>query len=554
MSSALHLCERYLSQQRIWIPYVTQGLDDTLGYMSDFTGVDDGNLRVAFALLLQYPIALGFLLALKNASPMVRHLYSAVTTTVIYGIFFDLNGLAHFYLCFFVCYTLLRVSSPRAAAVSVFVYSMAHLSYVQLARQLNSYGHKAFDHTAPFMVLVMKLTQLGWNYYDGSLPASKLNRVSKLRALKNVPSLSSYLGYLTFSPSFLVGPCFDYSEYVLLIESRPPFDQRPSSVLPALKTLAKSLAFMAIFAAAGPSQMFTFVGTKEYQQQYSIAQKLWFFVVAAFVARAKFYGGFKMSEGACILAGIGWNGYAKPENDDSSSKEKRRESAVENLEPLSAHPAADPSDGKLSPQWNRVAQVNVRKLETATCFRDIISNWNIQTANWLKYYVYLRVSQPGSKSSAFAICITYLVSAIWHGFYPGYYLTFVTGALCTISGNKLRRALRPWAYPHDSSIPVSRTRQAVYNTLGWMLTQAALYYAVAPFLVLTLPLSIAAWQSVHYGVHVAILLLFLTDSMGLISLVRRYSTGGRSGVAQFRQRTISSSTVLDSKRIHIKSN
>lgn len=37
----------------------------------------------------------------------------------------------------------------------------------------------------------------------------------------------------------------------------------------------------------------------------------------------------------------------------------------------------------------------------------------------------------------FATVLTFALSAIWHGFYPGYYLTFATGALVTMAARKV---------------------------------------------------------------------------------------------------------------------
>ena len=52
----------------------------------------------------------------------------------------------------------------------------------------------------------------------------------------------------------------------------------------------------------------------------------------------------------------------------------------------------------------------------------------MSTAKWLKYYVYLR-QIPNDKSKKVSIfkpaMITFLVSAVWHGFYPGYYIFFI---------------------------------------------------------------------------------------------------------------------------------
>ena len=56
----------------------------------------------------------------------------------------------------------------------------------------------------------------------------------------------------------------------------------------------------------------------------------------------------------------------------------------------------------------------------------IVREWNVSTNQWLNTYIYQRLGRTFR-----ANLFTYLVSAVWHGFYPGYYFTFVSGAFYT---------------------------------------------------------------------------------------------------------------------------
>ena len=83
-----------------------------------------------------------------------------------------------------------------------------------------------------------------------------------------------------------------------------------------------------------------------------------------FTARLKYYGAWSLSEGACILTGLGYNG-------------------------------VDPATGKL--KWDRVTNVEPYKLETAANARAYLEAWNMNTNQWLKNYVYLRITPKGKK-------------------------------------------------------------------------------------------------------------------------------------------------------------
>lgn len=58
--------------------------------------------------------------------------------------------------------------------------------------------------------------------------------------------------------------------------------------------------------------------------------------------------------------------------------------------------------------------------------RDSIEHWNKGTNRWLRSIVYERVERN-------KVMFTYALSALWHGFYPGYYLTFANGAFFTMA-------------------------------------------------------------------------------------------------------------------------
>jgi len=107
-----------------------------------------------------------------------------------------------------------------------------------------------------------------------------------------------------------------------------------------------------------------------------------------------------MSEGSCILSGLGFNGY----NPDGSVR------------------------------WDRVTNVSPLALETAQNNKEYLEVWNQNTNKWLRNYVYLRVTPRGKKPGFRSAMATFITSAVWHGFYPGYYLTFVTAGLIQTCG------------------------------------------------------------------------------------------------------------------------
>lgn len=80
----------------------------------------------------------------------------------------------------------------------------------------------------------------------------------------------------------------------------------------------------------------------------------------------------------------------------------------------------------------------IKGLLTSNQVKDFLGSWNISVHEWLKYYVYLRMLKTKNKQSSnvFAALVSFSVSAIWHGFYPGFY-SFFFGCFIVDFWNKL---------------------------------------------------------------------------------------------------------------------
>ena len=94
-------------------------------------------------------------------------------------------------------------------------------------------------------------------------------------------------------------------------------------------------------------------------------------------------------------------------------------------------------------------------------------------------------------------------------------VTFISGALATISGQTLRRVLRPSLESLHSPSSSMRQKQSyriikpIYNFLGWIMSQTAINYSVGPFQLLTFRDSMKLWSSVNYIVHFGFLFIIV---------------------------------------------
>ncbi|CAJ0930390.1 unnamed protein product [Ranitomeya imitator] len=118
----------------------------------------------------------------------------------------------------------------------------------------------------------------------------------------------------------------------------------------------------------------------------------------------------------------------------------------------------------------------------ATSFKMCIDNWNIQTAAWLKRVCYDRAPK-------YRTGLTFILSAVWHGVYPGYYFTFLTAFPVMWAARGMRNIFRHYFIS-------SKVRKFVYDIITWIVTQLAISYTVAPFFVLATEPTISFYKYV----------------------------------------------------------
>lgn len=366
-----------------------------------------------------------------------------------------------------------------------FAFVMGHLLVNHFYAQMfvDDFDANIIDITGAQMVLCMKLSAFGWNISDGLLPDSKLSDFQKGRAIRQHPDILDFLAYVFYFPSLLTGPSYDYAEFQQWIDlsmfdvtiNDPAKGKRKKRRIPrsgrvaALKCL-EGIAWIVLWTQV--TQFFTveYALSDKFPRELSLVSRMFYLWVLGFTYRLKYYGAWSISEGACILSGLGFNGKT------SSGKYK----------------------------WNRVQNVDPLGFEFGQNTHTLLEAWNMNTNKWLKNYVYLRVTPKGRKPGFTSTLITFLTSALWHGTQPGYYLTFVMGAFYQSLGKLFRRNLRPIFLESDGVTP--GRYKVLYDIVTYLVTQIGFGYAVQPFVILNFSRSIKLWKNVYFYGHVFVFL------------------------------------------------
>ncbi|KAF2404652.1 putative MBOAT family protein [Trichodelitschia bisporula] len=488
------------------------GMDSPFIYVANKLGASSDELKLIFSFLLSYPLA-AVLKRIPDSKPWQKNIFIVgVSLFYLVGLFDLWDGL----------WTLF-VSSAGSYAIAYFIdgsfmpwvgfaFMMGHMAVNHIYRQLAA-NPSGVDITGAQMVLVMKLTAFCWNVHDGRLPANELSDFQKERAIRQLPDLLDYAGYVLFFPSLFAGPAFDYVDYRQYISTSmfklppgvdpskaPPTRKKrkiPRSGRPASWKAAQGLFWIVLFlqfsGRYNPEKLLS-----DRFLEYGFVRRVGFLWALGFTTRTKYYGVWALTEGACILSGIGYAGI-------------------------------DAKTGRA--KWDRLVNVIPQEIELAQNTRAFLGSWNINTNSWLRNYMYLRVTPKGKKPGFRATLATFVTSAFWHGFYPGYYLAFVLASFLQTIAKHGRRLFRPFFLTPDSTAPTQY--KIYYDVFTWVVTQAAFAFTVQPFILLTLAATVKCWARVYfYGIVGVIACFAFLNSPAKLAVVKRLKMRNQPGGIQ----------------------
>lgn len=464
-------------------------VDTGIIVLAERIGVSDFILRYATCLLGSFFFNI-FLRRIPDNKVNLKCLFiTSVSMFYLFGVLNLYQGFQTLFISTTFTYLITRFYKSRFMPFVNFAFVMGHLALNHFTAQFfNNEGPEAIDITGSQMVLVMKLTAFAWSYYDGSYvkdhKLEDLTEYQRKRAIKKHPSFLKFMAFAYFYPTLLTGPSFDFEDFDKWLDGSLYDDlplskrfkngrkQTPKNDGLALWKALQGIGWISLSMISPNYVTTSYMFGKEFSSK-SFLFKIHYFFFLGLTYRFKYYAAWTISEASCILCGLGYNGY-------------------------------DPKTQKTN--WNRVQNISIWGMEMGQNCHETLEAWNTNTNKWLKYYVYLRVAKRGKKPGFRSTMFTFLTSAFWHGTRPGYYLTFVTGALCQTCGKFFRRHLRPIFLFEDGITPVSY--KWVYDIVCFYVTKITFGYLVQPFIVLDFKKSIYVWGSVYFFLHFGIALAF----------------------------------------------
>ena len=448
--------------------------------LSQTIGFDEETLRYTLGMFLCYPLGL---IMLMLPYGKVKHLFSFLLGCFLLQFTIGLQWI-HQLITSICVYIMLLILPPKISKTVVPIFLMIYVSAGHIHRQYINYLGWELDFTGAQMVLTMKLYSLAYNLYDGHVLArGKDNRASKKCAdvaVEKLPGIIEYLGYTFCFATVLVGPAYEYKAYAGACDGSKIYDKNgkprgpiPGWFLPTLKPFLVSVFCLGAFVVGNAK--FPLLDPKDSQNFVPVllrpeflAQSWWYRYAyswfALFCIRHRYYFAWKNSEGASNIWYAGFDGFDKEGN---------------------------------ALGWDSSSNIDIWDFETAPNVKILSAAWNKKTANWLAKYVYIRTG--GS------LVATYAMSAFWHGFYPGYYLFFLSVPLLTYCERVGRIKLNP-------RFCKSGKKWSVYGILTILSTSLMVQYMVLPFQLQSLSWSIACWRSHYFFGHILPLVFYIVVS------------------------------------------
>lgn len=305
--------------------------------------------------------------------------------------------LATYYFCYFFG----RKRSPAYVLLGVIL----HLSILNIHRMFFDFGGWAIDDISTiYMVYVGKYSAFAFSYDDGGKALSdiKSEHLQKQR-IEELPSLFEYASYIYFYPTCIVGPFIEYKDFINFIELKDCYANLTNNLgyvfCEGFQKLFLGIFFVIFFALYGNKYPMYAVGKPEFREKYpTFWQRLVYMYVCGPVGRAKYYVAWLLTYSSLIFSGMAYG----------ETKDKETGKIIRDVE--------KGTYGSII--YNEVGMNSTKKMRY----------WNTAIHVWLKYNVYVRVLGSNTRfrnNRVVAAFCTYGLSAIWHGFYPSYYVSFI---------------------------------------------------------------------------------------------------------------------------------
>eukprot|EP01006_Ploeotia_vitrea_P018733 TRINITY_DN50433_c0_g1_i1.p1 TRINITY_DN50433_c0_g1~~TRINITY_DN50433_c0_g1_i1.p1 ORF type:complete len:497 (-),score=28.68 TRINITY_DN50433_c0_g1_i1:129-1565(-) len=422
-------------------------MDEFLENLANSVGLPVGILQIVICQIASIP----FGAVCRYLPPAMRWWYNLVLG-LLFTLFLYRTDMVYLLIGAFTCYGAIRVLPPHIRVPVVWVIAFGQLLYSHFWRLFGDDNNWRPEVVNTQLVNTLQLIALAYNSVDMNADPKTLHQEELNDRLEKIPTLLEVLSWLFFFPCVVGGPVIMFNRYKAFVEN--PKLPSCSEVLPLQLMQAIPLAILSSFEDKVPFNVVLSRDIPWYHQ--SLWYKMAYLEAACVVVRCKYYFVFSLAHCSLLSSGCAFSRKAEPA---LTYKQQFRKFGLWHV---CRHFLNSDADSKGN-QWGDL--VNMRPVlwelcpNVATALKDA---WNINVARWMRVYVYQRAKRPDQgRPTTQRMLLTQLVGAVWHGFFPGYYVFYAGVALCVFAGRSARRTLRPlflgtWLKPlYDAAGTVS---------------------------------------------------------------------------------------------------
>ena len=264
-------------------------------------------------------------------------------------------------------------------------------------------GWKIDDPTTIYMMSICKYSSLAFSYEDGGKKEDEIkNSHHKEYRVFEKPTLLEVLSFIYFYPTSIIGPSIEYKDFINFICETDCYSRLNENIIYILTN--GFIYFIGSFACMGFYSLLAIKLPVSKVVEEDFGKHNLFYVLGYIYfcipgVRARYYSGWLLSYATVIFSGIAY----------TEKKEKKSGEIIKTLE-KGNYGSIVTCEWGINPKYSMI-------------------DWNNTIHLWLKYNVYTRVininRKPFKNNWALSSFLTFISSAVWHGYYLTYYITFI---------------------------------------------------------------------------------------------------------------------------------
>ena len=339
--------------------------------VSESAGVPIDQINLLAAILAHIPLSYFYrFYPAGNANKIAaRKFYGAFVGILISVLLFGAIEVSLLVFSSLIFYFLSLKCNTRKITFKINLVNFLFLIIVNIWRLIVDYEGNTNNIMLLTMLVVPKQI-----YFNEFVLKHHINKLSEL------PSLFTYISYLYCFVGSLITPIYSLDEYLHFIH----LSKYKELNFKWISKLGAACLFFIVHITAANVYGLSELYSKEFASLpiYLKALGIWYL---AFFTRLKYYVGWYISEIPAVIC------------------------------ELNCH------EGKYE---NPVRSISFTKVEIYQGLKQRIEFWNVSIAKWLKHSFYIPLTVDFKLDRERASLLVFMLSALWHGFYPSYYVSF----------------------------------------------------------------------------------------------------------------------------------